>query len=110
MSFKLKWQLLFGGKNIERLFLDMLLQDSYSTPPDIDRPVNEGSECYEFEIDPLLDRLQGSVRKYTRASVKCALDAILNRGVTVTQASYVYGIKRTSLQHYLKKLNIKIKF
>lgn len=82
----------------------------FAAPPGIDKPSRVRNECYEFEIDPLLDLLQGSMRKYTRASLKNALDAILNRGVTVTQASYSFGIKRTSLQHYLKKLNIKIKF
>lgn len=79
----------------------------YTAPPDIDRP---RIELYEFEIEPLVDQLQGSMRKYTKASLIKALDAILNRGVTVTKASYVFGIKRTTLQHYLKKLNIKIKF
>lgn len=92
------------------LFLDAS-NGRYAAPPDIDRPsVFGANECYEFEIDPLLDVLQGSVRKYTRASMKNALDAILNRGASVTQASHAFGIKRTSLQHYLKKLNIKIKF
>lgn len=93
------------------LFLDASVsRGRYAAPPDIDKPSFARTELYEFEIDPLLDLLQGSVRKYTRASMKRALDAILNRGVSVTQASYSYGIKRTSLQHYLKKLNIKIKF
>lgn len=96
------------------LFLDVFTAVSRfrrAAPPDIDKPADYArSECFEFEIDPLLDLLQGSVRKYTRASMKNALDAILNRGVTVTQASIAFGIKRTSLQHYLKKLNIKIKF
>lgn len=87
----------------------MLLRESYNIPPDFDRPIHTQGGV-EFEIDPLLDVLQSSMRKYTRASVRSALDAILNKGVTVTKASYVYGIKRTSLQHYLKKLNIKIKF
>lgn len=63
----------------------------------------------EFEIEPLANKLEGSIRKYSRHSVHKALDAILNRGETVTQASIDFGIKRTSLQHYLKKLNIKIK-
>lgn len=95
----------------ETLFLDMsMLRYHYSTPPHIDKPLSMRNECFEFEIDPLLDLLQGSMRKYTRTSLKNALDAILNRGVSVTQASYSFGIKRTSLQHYLKKLNIKIKF
>lgn len=97
---------MFGGN--QWLVLDVLLQQSYTIPPDFDRPVAQGG--VEFEIEPLLDVLQCSMRKYTRASVKSALDAILNKGVTVTKASYIYGIKRTSLQHYLKKLNIKIKF
>lgn len=87
-----------------------MFRDPYAAPPGIDKPSRMRNECFEFEIDPLLDLLQGSMRKYTRASLKKALDAILNRGVTVTQASYSFGIKRTSLQHYLKKLNIKIKF
>ncbi|KAJ8924947.1 hypothetical protein NQ315_001111 [Exocentrus adspersus] len=63
----------------------------------------------EFDIKPLSDQLRGRFRKYSRKSISGALDAILNRGVTVTQASFDYQIKRTSLQHYLKKLNIKIK-
>lgn len=93
------------------LFLDASVSRCrYAAPPDIDKPWCTRSDYYEFEIDPLLDLLQGSVRKYTRASMKNALDAILNRGASVTQASYTFGIKRTSLQHYLKKLNIKIKF
>lgn len=92
------------------LVLDVLLKESYSTPPDFDRPVLEGNDIVEVEIEPLLELLRGSVRKYSKASIRSALDAVLNRGITVTKASYIYGIKRTSLQHYLKKLNIKIKF
>ena len=36
-----------------------------------------------------------------------AIDAILNHGASVTSASLAYGIKRTSLHLYLKKLNIR---
>lgn len=104
---------MIGGKYSEKgtLFLDTsMLRVHYAAPPFIDKPSRMRNECVKFEIDPLLDVLQVSMRKYTRASLKNALDAILNKGVTVTQASYSFGIKRTSLQHYLKKLNIKIKF
>lgn len=81
----------------------------HNNPPDFNWLVTTSSPV-QFEIEPLLETLQGSIRKYTRTSVRLALDAILNKGITVTKASYLYGIKRTSLQHYLKKLNIKIKF
>lgn len=81
----------------------------HTNPPDFNWR-ESASSVVQFEIDPLLEALQGSIRKYSRSSLHAALDAILNKGATVTKASYLYGIKRTSLQHYLKKLNIKIKF
>lgn len=90
--------------------LDLLMRESHTIPPDVDGPFNLVDNDVEFEIEPLLRVLQGSIRKYSRISLRNALDAILNRGLTVTKASYLYGIKRTSLQHYLKKLNIKIKY
>lgn len=62
-----------------------------------------------FDLDPLLEILKGSVRKYSRETMRLALDYILNRGQSVTSTSYALGIKRTSLQHYLKKLNIVLK-
>lgn len=81
--------------------------DRSSNPPDNICPRNLA--WAEFEIEPLANILEGHIRKYSRQSIKMALDAILNRGETVTQASINFGIKRTSLQHYLKKLNIKLK-
>lgn len=62
-----------------------------------------------FAIEPLLDELSGSVRKYSRDTVRLALDSILNHGHSVTSTSYALGIKRTSLQHYLKKLRVVMK-
>lgn len=88
------------------LFLDMYRRHSSNSPDNI---CHRDLTWAKFEIDPLANILEGSIRKYSRQSIKLALDAILNRGETVTQASIDYGIKRTSLQHYLKKLNIKIK-
>jgi hypothetical protein len=79
----------------------------HSKPPD--KICRRDLTWAEFEIEPLANLLEGRIRKYSRHSVQMALDAILNRGETVTQASIDFGIKRTSLQHYLKKLNIKIK-
>lgn len=81
-----------------------------TNPPDFNWLESANSGAVQFEIEPLLEALHGSIRKYSRSSLHAALDAILNKGATVTKASYLYGIKRTSLQHYLKKLNIKIKF
>lgn len=88
------------------LFLDVYRRHSSNSPDNI---CHRDLTWAKFEIDPLANILEGSIRKYSRQSIKLALDAILNRGETVTQASIDYGIKRTSLQHYLKKLNIKIK-
>lgn len=90
----------------ELVVLDMRRRHSYNSPDNI---YTRDLTWAKFEIDPLAKLLEGSIRKYSRQSIKLALDAILNRGETVTQASIDYGIKRTSLQHYLKKLNIKLK-
>lgn len=57
-------------------------------------------------IEPLLDELSGSFRKYSRDTVRKALDSVINQGYSVTSTSYALGIKRTSLQHYLKKLRV----
>lgn len=51
-----------------------------------------------------LEKKQG--RKYSLDSVKMSLDAILQQGVSTTQASEMYGINRSTLQFYLKKLNV----
>jgi len=45
-------------------------------------------------------------RKYSLDSVKMSLEAILQQGVSTTQASEMYGINRSTLQFYLKKLNV----
>lgn len=60
-----------------------------------------------MDVEPLLDRLRGKNRKYSRENLGFALDAILNRNMTVTQASREYNIKRTSIQFYLKKLGLR---
>lgn len=67
-----------------------------------------GPKHEPFDVENCWNQLEDRARKYSRESICSALDAILNRGMTVTQASYETGIKRTSLQHYLKKLHIKI--
>ncbi|RZB39194.1 BTB domain containing protein [Asbolus verrucosus] len=105
LGFLERRQMLFGGIK-ELVVLDK--RRRHSNPPDNICPPRDLIWA-EFEIEPLATMLEGSIRKYSRQSVKLALDAILNRGETVTQASIDFGIKRTSLQHYLKKLNIKIK-
>lgn len=63
------------------------------------------------DVAGLLIKLRGSFRsrKYSDHTVYMALDSILNRGMSVSRASIDFGIKRTSLQFYLKKLNINIR-
>lgn len=61
----------------------------------------------QYDVDMLMYGLGGSMRKYAPETVRWALDAILNRGASVTAASQASGIKRTSLHLYLKKLNIR---
>lgn len=45
-------------------------------------------------------------RKYSLETVRLSLEAILQRGISTTQASEMYGINRSTLQFYLKKLNV----
>ena len=45
-------------------------------------------------------------RKYSLDSVRLSLEAILQQGVSTTHASEMYGINRSTLQFYLKKLNV----
>lgn len=63
------------------------------------------------DVAGLLIKLRGNFRsrKYSDQAVYMALDSILNRGMSVSRASIDFGIKRTSLQFYLKKLNINIR-
>lgn len=89
-------------------FPDLRL-DQYSFPPNFDdtstfRNTNYYNPDNYFAIESLLDTLSGSIRKYSKDTVRQALNSILNHGQSVTSTSYTFGIKRTSLQHYLKKL------
>lgn len=45
-------------------------------------------------------------RKYSLESVRLSLEAILQQGISTTLASEMYGINRSTLQFYLKKLNV----
>ncbi|XP_063228478.1 longitudinals lacking protein, isoforms H/M/V-like isoform X35 [Bacillus rossius redtenbacheri] len=62
-------------------------------------------------VDSLLRSLAGDVmfRKYSVQHVMQALEAVLKRGSTVSHASLQFGIKRSTLQFYLKKLNIALR-
>lgn len=61
-----------------------------------------------YDIEPLAEGLP--LRKYSKPAVEMALHSILNLGLSVTQASIDFKIKRTTLQHYLKRLNIKMNY
>lgn len=100
--------ILFGGYSWWLVLDSMTIR--YRHPPDIikyRKRRNSAADDSYHNVEPLLDIISGSLRKYSRATVSCALDAVLNQNVTITQASLNFGIKRTSLQHYLKKLRIK---
>lgn len=61
----------------------------------------------EVDVGALLNSLANKQgRKYSLDSVKMSLEAILQQGVSTTQASEMYGINRSTLQFYLKKLNV----
>lgn len=61
----------------------------------------------DVDVGALLKSLANKQgRKYSLDSVKMSLDAILQQGVSTTQASEMYGINRSTLQFYLKKLNV----
>lgn len=61
----------------------------------------------EVDVAALLRSLASKQgRKYSLDSVKMSLEAILQQGVSTTQASEMYGINRSTLQFYLKKLNV----
>ncbi|KAF7388390.1 hypothetical protein HZH68_012332 [Vespula germanica] len=61
----------------------------------------------EVDVGALLKSLANKQgRKYSLDSVKMSLEAILQQGVSTTQASEMYGINRSTLQFYLKKLNV----
>lgn len=65
------------------------------------------------DIASLVAKLRGNFRSrrrgYSDEAIYHALDSILNCGVSVSRASQNFGIKRTSLQFYLKKLNINMR-
>ncbi|XP_071449198.1 longitudinals lacking protein, isoforms H/M/V isoform X12 [Hetaerina americana] len=48
-------------------------------------------------------------RKYSVQVVRGALEAVLKQGTSVTRASADFGIKRSTLQFYLKKMNIALR-
>lgn len=61
----------------------------------------------DVDVGALLNSLASKQgRKYSLDSVKMSLEAILQQGVSTTQASEMYGINRSTLQFYLKKLNV----
>ncbi|XP_076172966.1 uncharacterized protein LOC143149450 isoform X41 [Ptiloglossa arizonensis] len=61
----------------------------------------------DVDVGALLKSLENKQgRKYSLDSVKMSLEAILQQGVSTTQASEMYGINRSTLQFYLKKLNV----
>lgn len=61
----------------------------------------------DVDVSSLLNSLAGKQgRKYSLESVRLSLEAILEGGVSTTQASEMYGINRSTLQFYLKKLNV----
>ncbi|EFN84242.1 Longitudinals lacking protein, isoforms F/I/K/T [Harpegnathos saltator] len=61
----------------------------------------------DVDVGALLKSLANKQgRKYSLDSVKMSLEAILLQGVSTTQASEMYGINRSTLQFYLKKLNV----
>jgi len=61
----------------------------------------------DVDVGALLKSLANKQgRKYSLDSVKMSLEAILQQGVSTTQASEMYGINRSTLQFYLKKLNV----
>lgn len=61
----------------------------------------------DVDVSALLKSLANKQgRKYSLDSVKMSLEAILQQGVSTTQASEMYGINRSTLQFYLKKLNV----
>lgn len=61
----------------------------------------------EVDLGALLKSLANKQgRKYSLQSVKMSLEAILQQGISTTQASEMYGINRSTLQFYLKKLNV----
>lgn len=93
---------------VELLILDGNTYGGYPIPPDTNRRYRRISSL-RIDLEPMLEQVQFPFRKYNKDTVKFALDAILNDGISVTQASIIYGIKRTSLQHYLKRLNIKVR-
>ncbi|XP_043284413.1 protein bric-a-brac 2 isoform X38 [Venturia canescens] len=61
----------------------------------------------DVDVGALLKSLANKQgRKYSLDSVKMSLEAILQQGVSTTHASEMYGINRSTLQFYLKKLNV----
>jgi transposase-like protein len=71
-------------------------------------PQLEAADLTDATVDTLLRSLAGDVmfRKYSVQIVTQALEAVLKEGTTVSEASLRFGIKRSTLQFYLKKLNV----
>ena len=71
-------------------------------------PQLEAADLTDATVDTLLRSLAGDVmfRKYSVQNVTRALEAVLKQGITVSEASLRFGIKRSTLQFYLKKLNV----
>lgn len=62
---------------------------------------------FDVDVGRLLSSLATKqARKYSLESVKQSLEAILHLGISTSQASEMYGVNRSTLQFYLKKLNI----
>ena len=77
-----------------------------SEPPPA--PQLEAADLTDATVDTLLRSLAVDVmfRKYSVQNVTRALEAVLKQGMTVSESSLRFGIKRSTLQFYLKKLNV----
>lgn len=83
----------------------------WAADPNYWAPQRDAADLSAETVDGLLRSLAGDVmfRKYSVDNVTRALEAVLKQGSTVSQASVMFGIKRSTLQFYLKKLNIVLK-
>lgn len=89
-----------GGRDGGALWASHFL--AYKKVPTMRRPILPG-----VDVGALLNSLANKQgRKYSLDLVKMSLEAILEQGVSTTQASEMYGINRSTLQFYLKKLNV----
>lgn len=91
------------------MILDAIMFGKSRFPPNIYWSDTKPDEKVLNRIDTFLDSQHCLFRKYQRSAVRAALVSIVCNHTSVSAASVHFGIKRTTLHFYLKKLFVRSK-